>query len=80
MTWLLTLAELPRAGTNSKPHHYKQKLQKTKTLLKHGFQRENNLKISDKKNSSSLDQTTPCNTRPLNTTIEYGFCQQYELN
>ena len=33
-----------------------------------------------KKNTSSLDQTTPWNTRPLNTTIEYGLCKQYELN
>ena len=27
MTWPLTLAELPRAGLNSKPHDYKQKVQ-----------------------------------------------------
>ena len=30
----LTLAGLPRAGTNSKPHHYKWKVQKMKYLLK----------------------------------------------
>ena len=32
MTWSLTLAGLPRAGANSKPHHYKQKVQKMKGL------------------------------------------------
>ena len=34
MTWSLALAELPRAGANSKPHHYKQKVQKTKDIPK----------------------------------------------
>ena len=28
MTWSLTLAGLPGAGANSKPNHYKQKVQK----------------------------------------------------
>ena len=34
MTWSLTLAELPRAGANSKPDHHKQKVQKTKDIPK----------------------------------------------
>ena len=34
MIWSLTLAWLPRAGANSKPHDYKQKVQKMKGLPK----------------------------------------------
>ena len=34
MTWSLTLAGLPRAGANSKPHDYNQKVQKMKGLPK----------------------------------------------
>ena len=34
MTWSLTLAGLPRAGANSKPHDFKQKVQKTKGFPK----------------------------------------------
>ena len=34
MTWSRTLAEIPRAGANSKPHHHKQKVQKTKDIPK----------------------------------------------
>ena len=30
----LTLARLPRAGANSKPNHYKQKVQKMKAIPK----------------------------------------------
>ena len=49
MTRSLTLAGLPRAGANSEPHHYKQKVQKTKDIPKTWVLMENNLKISDKK-------------------------------
>ena len=34
MTWLLTLAGLPRAGATSKPHRYKQIVQEMKDLPK----------------------------------------------
>ena len=34
MTWSLALARLPRAGANSKPHDYKQKVQRMKDLPK----------------------------------------------
>ena len=34
MTWSLTPAELPRAGENSKTHHYKPKLQNMKDFPK----------------------------------------------
>ena len=49
MTRSMTLAGLPRAGANSKPHRYKQNVQKMKDLPKHGFQMENSVKISDEK-------------------------------
>ena len=32
MTWSLTTAGLPHAGANSKPHNYKQRVQKKKDL------------------------------------------------
>ena len=65
MTWSLTPAEISRAGTKSKPQLYKHKLQKTKDLPKTWGLRGEQLKISDKKNTSGPDQTTPWNTRPL---------------
>ena len=34
MTRSVTLAGLPRAGANSEPHHYKQKVQKMKDIPK----------------------------------------------
>ena len=34
MTWSLMRIELPRAGANSKPRHYKQKVQKMKDISK----------------------------------------------
>ena len=80
MTWSLTLAGLPRAGAHSKPHDYKQKYKKWSTFRK-WVSRKNSLKISDeKKYISSLDQTTPRNTRPINATNEGGPCNQKELN
>ena len=51
------------------------KYKKRRTFRKYGFWWENILKISNKKNTSSLDQTIPWNTRPLKTTIEYGPCK-----
>ena len=66
MTWSMMPTELSRAGTTSKPHHYKHKLQKTKDLPKtwvfRGKQFED---FRRKKNTSGPDQTTPWNTRPL---------------
>ena len=53
MTWSLTLAELPRAGANSKRHHYKEKVQKTKDIPKTwvlmGKQFEDFRRIKDQK-------------------------------
>ena len=79
MTWSLTLAGLPRVGAKSKPHDYKQKIQKMKDLPKTWVSSKNRLKISDE-NISSLDQTTARKTRPLNATNEDGPCNQEELN
>ena len=72
-------AGLPRAGEISKPHLQK-KYKKRRTFRKHGFQRNNYLNLSDKKKRSSLDQTTPWSTQPLNTTIEYGFGKHSQIN
>ena len=49
MTRSLMLLELPRAGANSKHHVYEKKDKKWRSFRKHGFQRENSLKISDEK-------------------------------
>ena len=46
----MTLAGLPRAGAISKPHDYKQNVQKMKGLLKKWALTGNSLKISTKKN------------------------------
>ena len=80
MTWSLTLAELPRAGANSKPDHHKQKVQKTKDIPKTcvlmGKQFED-LRQKRKQNHYSRPfRKTPWNTRLLKTTIEYGFNDQ----
>ena len=55
MTWSLTLAELPHAGENSKPHDYKQKYKKCRTFRKQVFQRENSLNISAKKGTETKE-------------------------
>ena len=55
MTWSLTLARLPRADANAKPHDYKQKYKKWRTFRKHGLYWENSLKFLDaKKNKNKL--------------------------
>ena len=46
----MTLAGLPRAGAFSKPHDYKQNVQKMKGLLKKWALTGNSLKISNQKN------------------------------
>ena len=68
--WSLTLAGLKLAGANSKPHDYKQRYKKLRPFRKR-VSRKNRLRISDEKNFySSLHQTTPWHTRPLNARIE----------
>ena len=59
MTKSVTLAGLPHAGANSKPHLYKQKVQKVKDLPKTWVLRGKHFEdFRRKKNTSSLDQTT----------------------
>ena len=81
LTWSLTLARLPRAGVNSKPHHYKQNVQKKKdhpkTWVLTGKQFED---FRRKKYTSSLDLTTPRNTWSLNARIVDGLSNQEEIN
>ena len=82
MTWSLTLAGLPRAGANSKPHDFKQKVQKTKGFPKTWVLTGKQFKdFRRKKNNSSSDQTTPWKTRSLNSTNEDGafVCNQQEF-
>ena len=49
MAWPMTMTGLPRAGAISKPHDYKQNVQKMKRLLKKWVLTGKSLKISDKK-------------------------------
>ena len=76
MTRSLTLAELRRADEISKPHHYKQKVQKTKDILKTwvltGKQFEDFRQKNEQKHHSQPFKNTQWNTRPLNATIESG--------
>ena len=39
------------------PHDYKEKYKKWRTFRKHGFERENSLKISDEKRTETLFST-----------------------
>ena len=67
MTWSLTLAGLPRVGAKSKPHDYKQKIQKMKDLPKTWVSCKNHLKILDQKNQkfqSCHGEQNKGNTRP----------------
>ena len=58
------------------------KFTKNEVPLKTSVSRKNRLKISDgkKQYTSSVDQTTPCNTKPKNARIEVGPCNQEEKN
>ena len=53
MTWPITLAGLSCAGAVSKPHHYKQNVQKMKGLLRKRALTENSLKFSNQKAKNS---------------------------
>ena len=57
---------------------------KNRTFRKHGFQRENTLKISDEKKDKNKflnpSKKTPWNTRPLKTTEHSGkHCASYQF-
>ena len=53
MTWWLTLAGPPRAGANSKPYDYKQKVQEMKELQKMNFTENPSSDFRPKKNKKS---------------------------
>ena len=53
MAWPMTLAGLPHAGAASKPHDYKQNLQKMKGLLKKRALTGNSLKFLKQKTKKS---------------------------
>ena len=67
----MTLAGLPRAGANSKPHHYKQNVQKMKDLPKtwvltgkqfEDFRRKNEQKHYSRPSKKPVEPTPPkCN-------------------
>ena len=66
--WSLTLAGLILAGANSKPHDYKQKVQKMKDLSKKwvstGTQFEDFRRKKEQKQISRRFKNTQWNTRP----------------
>ena len=77
------VAEADRANlfrSNPKVHHHKQKVEKMEGLPKLIFTEKPFEDFRHKKYTSSLDQTTPLCTRPLNATIEDGPCNQAEIS
>ena len=76
MTRSVTLAGLPRAGANSKPHRYKQKVQKMKDIPKTWVLRWKQFEIfrrkQEQKQNSRRLKKPQWNTRAINTTVEYG--------
>ena len=76
MTRSVTLAGLPRAGANSKPHRYKQKVKKFKDLPKTWVlsrkQFEDFRRKQEQKQNFRPLKKPQWNTRAINTTIEYG--------
>ena len=80
MTWSLTLAGLPRAGANSKPHHYKQKVEKMKDLPKTWVSRrkqfEDFRRKKEQEHYSRPFKKSQWNTRTLKSSIEQGVRKQ----
>ena len=76
----LTLAGLPRAGANSKPHHYEQKVQKMKDIPKTwvltGKQFDDFRRKKNKNILLNLSKKTQWNTRTLKASIEQGVRKQ----
>ena len=67
MTWPMTLVGLPRAGAVSKPHDYKQNVQKMKDLLKKRALTGNSLKNSNQKNQRNQSSYGEQNKRTTRT-------------
>ena len=76
MTWSLTLAGLPRAAANAKPHAYNQKVQKMKDRSKiwvlTGKQFEGSGQLKEQKHCSRPFRKTQSNTRNLKASMEHG--------
>ena len=81
MTKSVTLARLPRATANSKPHHSKQKIQKmkdlTKTWVLTGKQFED---FRRKKIHFQRQPNNPLKSMPSKTRRDDGPCNQDEIN
>ena len=80
MTWSLTLAGLLRAGAKSKPHHYKQKVEKMKDTPKTWVLRRKQIEEfrqkKEQEHYSRLFKKTQWNTRTLKASIEQGVRKQ----
>ena len=76
----LTLTRLPRAGANSKPNHYKQKVQEMKAIPKTwvltGKQFEVFRRKKKNKNIILTFQKPQWDTRALEQSTEYRPCKQ----
>ena len=82
MTWPRTLAGLSRAGAVSKPHHYKQNVQRMKGLLKKRAWTESSLKFSNQKAKIStppMENKTKDQQDPKGK-AEHEPCSQEEIN
>ena len=73
------MAGLPRAGAKSKPHHYKQ-LRKNEGHSENMCFNGKTVRRFQTKKNSSIHQTTPWNTWPVNAAIDDGPCNQEEMN
>ena len=67
MTWPMTLAGRPRAGAVSKPHDYKQNVQKMKNLLEKWASTGNCLKFSNQKTRKSSHRMENKTNQPQDT-------------
>ena len=82
MTWPMTVTGLLHAGAVSKPHHYKQNVQKMKGLLKKRAWTENSLKFSGLKAKIStppMENKTKDPQEPKGK-AEHEPCRQEEIN
>ena len=79
---LMTLAGLPPAGAISKPHDYKQNVQKRKNLLKKWVSTSNSLKVQTKKTKNPVIawRTKQKNRNTPKAKTKHEPCSQEELN
>ena len=75
MIWSLKLVGLPSAGEKSKPHDYKQSRKNEGPFENMGFKVKTVWRFQTEtrtKTKLSTFKKPQCNTRAINTTIEYG--------